>query len=101
MPDSSGPWTPPSEPAEELGPGDEDYVFRFRLEPTKPDEGGYDDPLLELVRGQLADLLDAAVLTYHGRRVMVDGFRLLQDPDTQYEVFPGTEAREGDGPTGE
>ena len=36
----------------------------------------------------LADLLDAAVLTYHGQRVRVDGFRLLQDPDTQYEIFP-------------
>ncbi len=64
-----------------------DYIFRFPLEPEKL-ETVYDDPLLELVRGLLADLLDCVVLTYHGERVKVDGFRLVQDPDTEYEVFP-------------
>lgn len=64
----------------------EDYVFRFPLPGPDAGEAKYDDPLLELVRGQLADLLDVAVLTYHGKRVIVDGFRLLQDPDTQHEI---------------
>ena len=66
----------------------EDYVFRFSLTGPDADDRKYDDPLLELVRGQFADLLDVAVLTYHGKRVIVDGFRLLQDPDTQYEIHP-------------
>ena len=48
----------------------------------------YDDPLVELIRGQLADLLDAVILTDHGRRVRIDGFQLLQEPETQYEIFP-------------
>jgi len=73
---------------EQTGGEGEDFVFRFRLEELDPSEVGYDDPLLELIRGQLADLLDAAILTYHGQRVMVDGFRLIQEPDTQYEIFP-------------
>lgn len=64
-----------------------DYIFRFPLEPEKL-ETVYDDPLLELVRGLLADLLDCIVLTHRGERVKVDGFRLVQEPDTEYEIFP-------------
>ena len=97
MPDAEQPWAPPPEDAEEAGP-EEDYVFRFSLEPGEPDDNAYDDPLLELIRGQLADLLDAAVLTYHGKRVRVDGFRLLQDPDTQYEIFPEAGSASGHEP---
>ena len=66
---------------------EEDYIFRFPLEPDKL-EVVYEDHLLELVRGLLADLLDCVVLTYHGKRVRVDGFRLLQDMDTEYKIFP-------------
>jgi len=75
-------------PPDEEEAADDDYVFRFRLDPSRADPRGYDDALLELIRGQLADLLDAVQLTYRGQLVKVDGFRLLQDPDTQYEVFP-------------
>ena len=65
----------------------EDYIFRFPLEPEKL-EVVYEDHLLELVRGLLADLLDCVVLSYHGKRVQVNGFRLLQDMDTEYKIFP-------------
>jgi hypothetical protein len=86
-------FAPPKEEAQTQPAGEEDYVFRFPLEPEKL-ETFYDDPLLELVRGLLADLLDCVILTYHGERVKVDGFRLLQDLDTQYEVFPKKEAEQ-------
>ncbi len=85
--DGKPPRRPPTD-AGEPGPEDEDFVFRFSLEATEPESGAYEEPLLELIRGQLADLLDAVVLTYHGKRVRVDGFRLLQDPDTQYRIHP-------------
>ena len=71
---------------------DGDFVFRFPIGASEPNEQGYADPLLELIRGQLADLLQAVVLTDHGRRVRVDGFRLLRDPDTQYDIFPDKHA---------
>lgn len=77
---------------------DGDFVFRFRLEPIAQDETGYDDPLLELVRGQLADLLDVVVFTYHGQPVLVDGFRLIAEPAEQYEVFPAREDGEAQNP---
>lgn len=73
------------------------YVFRFALKPGSTDRPAYSDPLLELIRGQLADLLDAVVLTEGGRRVRVDGFRLLQDPDTQYAIFPDAGTAPGGG----
>ncbi|MCJ7751203.1 MAG: hypothetical protein MUQ65_08930 [Armatimonadetes bacterium] len=90
-------FAPPNEAAEEA-PDRGEYVFRFPIQPAAGEEAVYDDPLVELVRGQLADLLDTAILTDHGRRVRVDGFRLLQDPDTQYKVFPqgGTCEEEAD-----
>ena len=66
----------------------EDYVFRFSLTAPAADEQCYSDPLLELIRGQLADLLDAVVLTCKGEEVKVNGFRLMQDPETCYEIFP-------------
>ena len=88
MPDSQEPTFAAPKSQEEPGASDEHYVFRFRLEPKTTEGAGCDDPLLELVRGQLADLLDAVVLTFHGQRVRVDGFRLFQDPDTQHEIFP-------------
>ena len=76
-------------PTASAGGGDEEeYVFCFQVETPTEAESAYDDPLVELIRGQLADLLDAATLTYRGQRVAVDGFRLLQEPDTQYEIFP-------------
>jgi hypothetical protein len=81
----------------ESGDDGEEYVFRFALKPDSTDGSGYSDPLLELIRGQLADLLDAVVLTEGGRRVRVDGFRLLQDPDTQYAVFPDAGRAPGGG----
>jgi len=78
---------PPDE-ADDLPVEEGEYVFRFRLGPLESEDDGYGDPLLELIRGQLADLLRAVVLTHRGRRVRVDGFRLLRDPDTEYSLFP-------------
>jgi hypothetical protein len=75
------------------GEDPDDYVFRFPLGEKVTDREGYDDPLLEVVRGLLADLCSTVVLTYKGRRVRVDGFRLLQDPDQQHEIFPGPKAK--------
>jgi hypothetical protein len=87
-------FAPPNELAEEASEAGE-YVFRFPVQTASGEEAAHDDPLVELVRGQLADLLDTAILTDHGHRVRVDGFRLLHDPDIQYEVSPqGGEARE-------
>lgn len=80
-------FAPPDTSDEPTGSNDEDYTFRFRLEPLSG-EKGYEDPLLELIRGQIADLLHVVTLTYHGNRVMVDGFRLFRDEETQYDVFP-------------
>ena len=87
---TNGTFDPPPV-APEMGNGGDEYVFRFRLDPSAADDKGSDDPLLELVRGQIADLLRVVVLTYHGRRVMVDGFQFLKEPDTIHMLFPPKE----------
>jgi len=80
-------FAPPAQQDDQT-PEDGEYVFRFRLQAQEPGVDSYDDPLLELIRGQLEDLQRAVVLTYGGRRVQVDGFRLLRDLETQYDLFP-------------
>jgi len=88
MPESERQTFFPPEESEGSDSEQGDYVFRFRIEPSSAGEPVHDDPLVDLVRGQLADLLDSVILTDHGCRVRVDGFRLLQDMDTQYEILP-------------
>jgi hypothetical protein len=84
------PFPPPADVAE---PGDDEFVFRFRLDAAAVEAGAHPDPLVELVRGELADLLRCAVLTYRGKRVRVDGFQLLRDPETQHAIFGDVPAR--------
>lgn len=88
MPESERPTFLPPEESEGSDSEQGEYVFRFRIGPSSAGEPVHDDPLVDLIRGQLADLLDSVILTDHGRRVRVDGFRLLQDMDTQYDIFP-------------
>jgi len=95
MPESESTFRAPDPEIEPLAPAEEDFVFQFRLEPQTQEETGYDDPLLELIRGQIADLLDTVILTDHGRRVRVDGFRLIQNPEVQYDVMPARESEAG------
>ena len=81
-------------PGDVAEPRDDEFVFRFRLDaPGASEHGAHPDPLVELIRGELADLLRCAVLTYQGTRVRVDGFRLLREPDTQHAIFAEAPAR--------
>jgi len=71
---------------------DEDYQFRYRLEPEKAKkEKVYSDPLIELIRSQLEQFLNLVILTYQGEDIRVDGFRPLNTPEIIYEIFPHRE----------
>ena len=68
---------------------EEDYKFRYRLEPEKAEKKKvYSDPLVELIRSQLEQLLGLVVLTHKGEDVKVDGFKPLNTPERVYEIFP-------------
>jgi hypothetical protein len=68
-------------------PRDDDYVFRFRLDDSgKP--ALYQDAFTEMVRRQLAAMLEVVVLTEDGEEVSVDGFRIINDRDRTYRIFP-------------
>ncbi len=67
---------------------DEDYKFHYRLEPDKAFEDKvYSDPLLELIRSQLEQLLNLVVLTRDGEDVQVDGFKPLNNPEQTFRIF--------------
>lgn len=71
---------------------DEDYKFRYRLEPENAErEKVYSDPLMELIRSQLEQLLNLVILTCRGEDVKVDGFRPLNNPEQTYHIFPARE----------
>lgn len=57
-----------------------DFVWRFPLTPSEPAHDGA-DPLVEMIRALLADLLSFGYLTRGGQRVPVDGFVLMNDTD--------------------
>lgn len=67
-----------------------EYVFRYRLqeEGEKGSPPFYEDRLLELIRQQIANLLNVVVPVYRGKEVKIDGFKLLSDLDSVYEIFP-------------
>jgi hypothetical protein len=63
-----------------------DYIFRFRLD-SHNDESESDEPLVDFVRFQLADLLKIIVLTHNGKRAKVNGFRLLNDMEREHKIW--------------
>lgn len=72
---------------------EEDYKFRYRLEPEKViRERVYSDPLVELIRSQLEQLLNLVVLTHEGEDMKVDGFKLLNNPEQTYRIFRPVQA---------
>jgi len=57
-----------------------DVIFRFRLNHQVID----DNPeivLMEFFKGQIQDLLRVVALTYEGKRLFIDGFHFLQEPE--------------------
>jgi hypothetical protein len=66
---------------------EQDFIWRFPLRAdacTAADS----DPLVEMMRAFLADLLDIGWFTREGRRVQVDGFALANDPERVFKIFP-------------
>lgn len=65
---------------------DEDHVWRFALaSPACPAD--QEDPLLEMVRCFLRDLLSMGFLTRSGERVRVDGFAFNNAPGEIHPIF--------------
>ena len=65
----------------------DEYVFRYQLEP-RAKEPLYRDPLVEMVRAQLENVLNIVILLNGNREAKVDGFKLLNDRKTTYKIFP-------------
>jgi len=62
-----------------------EYVFRYKLEPKK--EALYPDPLLEMIRAQLENILNIVIPLDGQREVKIDGFKLLRDRQRVYKIF--------------
>ena len=64
----------------------DDYVFRFKLEPN-PSVQEDADPLVETIRSFLDDFLKIGFFTHNGTRIPVDGFALLNDKTAIHKIF--------------
>lgn len=62
-----------------------DYIFRFSIDVLHDEYSP--EPLVDFVRRQLADLLKVVVLTHNGRKVRVNGFRLLNDLEREHKIW--------------
>ncbi len=69
---------------------EQDYVFRYKLDLDKEQSKTpmYHDKLVEMIRGQLEQLLNIVVLMEGDRELRPSGFKLLANPDNIYNVFP-------------
>lgn len=65
----------------------EDYIFRYplRLEPAS--NAMYPNATTEMIRAQLQSLLNVIVPVAGGKEVKIDGFKLLRDRNTVYDIF--------------
>lgn len=73
------------ETRDELGaePG---YVWHFKLA-QEPAGGPDTDRLTAMVRTHLAALLRCVILTDHGTDLRVSGFRFLNEPGVEHDVY--------------
>jgi len=63
-----------------------DHVFRYGLNGKK--EPLYVDPLVEMIRAQLENILNIVIPLEGQREVKIDGFKLLRDRRKGYKIFP-------------
>lgn len=73
-----------------------DYVFRYRLEVEDKGEPIYHDPLVEMIREQMENLLNIVIPVEGQREVKIDGFKLLRDRERIYKIFAQEEENPGD-----
>lgn len=66
----------------------EPFEIRFKLDALAKGAGDR-TALVQFVREEILNLLAVAELTYHGRPVCIDGFRLVRDPETIEPLEPG------------
>jgi wyosine [tRNA(Phe)-imidazoG37] synthetase (radical SAM superfamily) len=64
----------------------QDYPFRYRLKGDK--EPYHYDRLIELLRDSLENMLNILVPVQGSEEVKIDGFKLLNDRKTTYQIFP-------------
>lgn len=66
--------------------GEEEFIFRFDCSCAEA-ETLYDDPIVELFRKQIANLIDIVVLMEGDKQVKIDGFKFLNDLKITYKIF--------------
>jgi len=68
-----------------------DYIWRFKLDAAKDRSLIRDNAFAELFRSQLDEMLKVVVLTQGGKKVRVDGFYLVSEPDRVYPIWEAGE----------
>jgi hypothetical protein len=63
-----------------------DYIWRFSLSTGNVRSLIKGNAFVELFRSQLDEMLKVVVLTQGGKKVRVDGFYLINEPDHQYLI---------------
>jgi len=65
-----------------------DYIWRFPLNTRResPSDKG-NNAFIELFRSQLDEMLKLVVLTQGDKKVRVDGFYLINQPECKYKIW--------------
>lgn len=65
----------------------EDYVFRYPLQLEPESRWGSQDPLFEMLRAQLENILNLVIPVSGEKELKVDGFKLLRDRETIHKII--------------
>ncbi len=71
---------------------EKEFIFRYKIKVAEKVKDR--DPVLELIRSELASLLDLLTLFSKGEEIKVDGFRLLNEREAIHEIFPSANEKE-------
>ncbi len=61
------------------------YIYRYEINTEMP-KSVHSDPIIEVIKENLEALLEVVILTYNGKEVTVDGFKLLNNNEI-YSLF--------------
>ncbi len=63
----------------------EDFIFRFKLENRERQEPD-SDAIASMAREQFANILDILIPYYRGKRVRIDSFAFVNNPEKRFPL---------------
>ncbi len=70
----------------------DEFIWHYKIDYKPTEEALYDDPIVEMIRTEIQNLLQIVVLTKDGTRVQINGFKFHKalvtgKEDVEYKIW--------------